>query len=639
MSDYYATLDFMQNMAYFDKILVITPEIADKCEKNFYKVNFNKKLNDKTYCKKLLNSNISDINDLNELRTRMLLESDNKLEESLIKQPEQRVFYLNIPTGGGKTNVSLKLALTLLKSKKNIKRIFYVFPFINLIEQNHSVIKETLGLTEELSSVYSTSGWDIGVENKEEQLKYTLDNEFLNHPFVVISNVNFFNTFVKSGKISNYRLINLANSIVIIDEIQSLNDKDWTLFNDLIEFGSTYINIHFIIMSATLPKLDALSDVNGSSVALNLIDNPDGYFNHPLFKNRVLIEYRDNVNDLEQLLHVLKDELHDDMNKILLVVNTIKNSLELYKKIRNNKEIQNLERFQIYLLNSTILPHRRREIIQKMKDDKSKVLLISTQSVEAGMDIDCDFGIRDFSIFDSIEQIAGRINRNFKNQKNTSKLIITNLKEDNKKIADFIYSDSYRWQTLQMNFASRESIEDFLTERNFDDYYTKVLENIKSRDRSWIHQSSYDTVKKGIRSLDFEELNKSDVIKQDSISIIVNSEVPKEEFSCAELDFIKNEGITYEGEISGKSIWVKYNEFIKNFQRGYIDRKIKTKIWSSILSKFTINVRNYHIRGYQKLSDIIDLDKGIPLLKKENYSNEEGIDPKLLDRYSFEIPI
>lgn len=637
MSDYYATLDFMQNMVYFDKISVLTPELVNKCEKNFYEFKFNKKLNDKTYCEKLLNSDISDIDDLNDLRTRMLLESDNKLEESLIKQPEQRVFYLNIPTGGGKTNVSLKLTLTLLKSKKNIKRIFYVFPFINLIEQNHSVIKETFGLTEELSSVYSISTWNIEAEDKEEQLKYALDNEFLNHPFVVISNVNFFNTFVKSGKASNYRLINLANSIVIIDEIQSLNDKAWTLFNDLIEFGSKYLNIHFIIMSATLPKLDALSDVNRSSVALNLIDNPDGYFNHPKFKNRVLIDYRDNVNDLEQLLDVLKDELHDDMNKILLVVNTIKNSLELFKKIRNNKEIQSLKSFHAYLLNSTVLPHRRREIIQKMKEDKSKIILISTQSVEAGMDIDCDFGIRDFSIFDSIEQIAGRINRNFKNQKNPAKLIITNLKEDSKKIADFIYSDSYRWQTVQMNFASSESVKHFLIERNFDDYYTKVLENIKNRDSSPIHQSSYNTVKKGIRSLDFEELNKTDVIKQDSISIIINSEVPKEEFSCAELDFIKNEGITYEGEISGKSIWLKYNEFIKNFQRGHVDRKIKTKIWSSILSKFTINVRNYHIMGNQKLSDIIDLDKGIPLLRKEYYSNEEGIDLKLLKSNSFEI--
>lgn len=638
MSDYYATLDFMQNMSYFNRILVITPEIVDRCEKNFYKVDFNKKLNDKNYCKKLLNSNISGIDDLNDLRTRMLLEADNKLEESLIKQPEQRVFYLNIPTGGGKTNVSLKLVLTLLKSKKNIKRIFYVFPFINLIEQNYSVIKQTFGLTEELSPVYSTAGWDIGMENKEEQLKYTLDNEFLNHPFVVISNVNFFNTFVKSGKINNYRLINLANSIVILDEIQSLNDKDWTLFNDLIEFGSTYLNIHFIIMSATLPKLNALSDVNGLNIALNLIDNLNGYFNHSLFKNRVLIEYKDDVNDLGQLLHVLKNELHDDMNKILVVVNTIENSSELYKKIKNSKKNTNLEKFQICLLNSTILPHRRQEIIQKMKDDKNKVILISTQSVEAGIDIDCDFGIRDFSIFDSIEQIAGRINRNFKNKKNMSKLIITNLKKDNEKIADSIYSDSYRWQTLQMDFASRESIEDFLRERNFEDYYTKVLDYIKTRNSSAIHHTSYTTVKKGIRNLDFEELNKTDIIKQDSISIIVDSEVPKGEFSCAELDFIKTEGIIYREKISGRSIWAKYNEFIKNFQRGYIDRKIKTKIWSSILSQFTINIRNYHSSDNQKLLDIIDLEKGIPLLKKENYSIEEGIDPKFLHGHSFEIP-
>lgn len=629
MSDYYATLNFMHGVEYFDKISIISDELKIKCKENFYNVEFNRKLNDKAYCENLLNSQLCDIHDLNKMRAKILLEADKKLEETLVQYPEQRIFYLNVPTGGGKTNISLKLALTLLNTR-NIKRVFYVFPFINIIEQNHGVIKNTFGLNEELSAIYSTSTWELESENKDEHLQYVLDNEFLNYPFVVMSNVNFFNTFVKSGKTSNYRLVNLANSVVVLDEIQSLNDKDWTLFNDLLKYASKYLNIYFIIMSATLPRLDSLSDIDDSNDALNLIDNPNVFFNHPLFKNRLSIEYRNNVNDLDQLIILLKEEIRDNMNKILLVVNTIKNSLELYKKIKNE---QTLENFQIYLLNSTLLPNRRSEIIEKMKGS-DKIILVSTQSVEAGIDIDCDFGIRDFAIFDSIEQIAGRINRNSKDEIHPYKLIVVNLKENEEKTASYIYGETFRWKTIENDFMLENSVNDFLKNRNFNEYYTKVLEYIKNHNKATKQKSSQTTVKQGIRGLNFEDLNKINIIEDDSMSIMINADVSKNEFSEVEKKEIERKGIVYHNDkINGKDIWSKYNEFIKNFQMGHVDKKIETKIWSSILSKFMINLSNRR----SKKQDVLNLNKGIPLLRSEFYSNEEGVNRDLLDANSFEV--
>ena len=623
MSDYYATLDYMQDIRFFDKLSVITPEIRDKCVQNFYNYHINQELQNPEYCKKVLDSDIKNITELNYLRTKILLESNDELEKILKEQPEQRVFYLNVPTGGGKTNISLKLVLTLLKSNRTVKRVFYVFPFINIIEQNHSVIKNTLGLETELSSIYSTSTWNISSEEKEEQLKFVLDNEFLNYPFVVMSNVNFFNAFIKSGKTSNYRLINLSNSVVILDEIQSLDDKSWTLFNDLIEYGSKYLNIHFIIMSATLPNLKMLSDTK-TSVVSNLIKDPKQIFGHSLFKKRVSIEYRDDIKDLDGFVKILKDELkckqHTDKDKILLVVNTIKTSLELYKKITSDKE-QIFDGFAIYLLNSTILPYRRTEIINKMKKKNLKVILVSTQSVEAGVDIDCDFGIRDFAIFDSIEQIAGRINRNSKDTGHTAKLVITNLHKEEEKISEFIYKDSYRWNTIEKDFNSSESIKEFLKERDFARYYEKVIEHIRIRDNDKVRKSSMDIVKSGIRRLNFNELDKVDIIKDnDSISLLVNYELPREELSMAELKFIDS---NKSENVSGIYVWSKYNEFISNFKKGHIDRKIDTKIWSSILSKFSISIRNRTL--------LKEMDKGLPLLKDEFYSVNEGTDPTVLN--------
>ena len=616
-SDYYATLDFVQNISYFDKISTITPKLVSNCEENFYKFKFNKSL--KNSISKNPNADTGSMTDLNKLRTQILFESDNNIVEFVRKYPNQRVFYLNVPTGGGKTNVSLKLALTLLKSKKIIKRVFYVFPFINLIEQNHDVIKETFGLNEELSPIYSTSPWSIQSENDQEQLQYALDNEFLNHPFIVMSNVNFFNTFIKSGKAANYRLVNLANSVVIIDEIQGLDDERWTLFNDIIEFGAKYLNIYFIIMSATLPKLDTLSDVGKSNVACNLINNPLKYSNHVTFKNRVSIEYRDNVNTLDQFLDLLKNNIHSGMHKILLVVNTVKHSLELYKKIRDDEKVHKLN-FHTHLLNSTILPHRRKEIIKKMKYG-SHDILVSTQSVEAGIDIDCDFGIRDFAVFDSVEQIAGRINRNFNNP-NPAKLLITNLKKDDRQTAQMIYGKSYRWKAICKDFAHPGLVKSFLTDRNFDFYYAKVLQEIKKRNKSVIHDSSQNFVRRGIRGLNFEELNKTDVITQDSVAVIVNTCITKDEFTKPELEFIEYFGMIDQNVISGENVWSKYKEFVKDFRGGHVERKINTRIWSSILSKFTINIRRHHVDNH---SITKGSEEGIRLLKNQYYSDIEGI--------------
>ncbi len=618
-SDYYATTEYVQGLSYEDKISTLNMSLIESCKNRFFAYKINKNLKDikSNTAKK---PNLSEIDDLNSLRTRILMESNDKLKNH-VTDSENRVFYLNVPTGGGKTNISLQLVITLLQSKPDINRVFYVFPFIALIEQNYSVIRDTLGLSDELSPIYSSSKWNVASEDKGEQLQHVLDNEFFNHPFVVMSNVNFFNTFIKSSKSVNYRLVNLTNSIVVLDEIQSLSDKDWELFNDVIRFASKYLNIYFIIMSATLPKLDSLNDGNvKSDFALNLIENPSDYFDHNAFHNRVSITYRPDITSLTGLQSMLKTELSNinpgqRLDKILIVVNTVRTSLDLFRRIKSDEIVQKMG-FDVCLLNSTILSHRRNEIIAKIKTD-SKTILVSTQSVEAGVDIDCDLGIRDFAIFDSIEQIAGRINRNFKRKNEPSKLLVTHLKEQNKEEAAMIYSDSFRWKALTESDDLENSVSSFFEKRDFDCYYGKVLQYIKDRRNNMIEKKSY--VKKGIRHLDFETLNCVDVIDQDSVSVIVDISLPREEFTEQELNFIQCK----EPTVSGKYVWEKYNKFVANFKKCiYLEKKINTKIWSSLISKFTINLSSR--KGIVNVPPC-GVEGPIPLLEKHYYSYEEGL--------------
>ncbi|MBU1166257.1 CRISPR-associated endonuclease Cas3'', partial [Candidatus Micrarchaeota archaeon] len=162
---------------------------------------------------KFLNLKKSD-DDVSKAREKFRLFSSKRLLESSGKN----VFYLYLPTGGGKTLTSLSLALELAE-KSNAKRLFYVFPFVNIIEQNQDVLKKALG-NELISPIYSYSEWDLK-ENEDDKTHF-VNQEFTNYPVVVLSNVNFFNALIKNGKNSNYKLHNFANSVIIIDEIQSL---------------------------------------------------------------------------------------------------------------------------------------------------------------------------------------------------------------------------------------------------------------------------------------------------------------------------------------------------------------------------------------------------------------------------------
>ncbi|MBD3204207.1 CRISPR-associated helicase Cas3', partial [Candidatus Woesearchaeota archaeon] len=565
---------------------------------------------------------------LNKLRTKILLEADNNLKESIENNTNNRVFYLKVPTGGGKTNTSLKLALTILQNKPEIKKIFYVFPFINIIEQNYEVIKNTLDLSEkDISPIYSTSSWNLQSENRKEKLMYVLDNEFLNFPFVVMSNVNFFNTFIKSGKSSNYRLINLANSVVILDEIQSLDDTDWTAFNDFIRYSSKYLNIHYIIMSATLPRLDKLDQEKNNSY-IDLLEDSSDYYDHECFNDRVNFEYRENINNIEKIPKlILMETKKKKYKKILVVLNTIEDSINLYNELNSEKFRDD---YKILLLNSTILSFRRKEIIDKIQNSDDNTILVSTQSVEAGVDIDCDLGIRDLAVFDSIEQVAGRINRNFK--KKSAELIIIKLMKKDTSRAETVYRRSYRWKVIRENYLDK--IDKFVKSRKFNLYYDYVTSSIKKYDSNPLIETSKNFVDNGIRVLNFRTLNKMKVLDSDSISFFTNVAIPKKNFSTIEQDFLKEQKIIINKKIKSSEVWQAYKNFNKKFYQNMVDSKVDTKIWSAILSQFVINVFNYWKEG-QKLSDRLGIKENITFLHT-GYSIEKGINPKKITRENIE---
>ena len=123
----------------------------------------------------------------------------------------------------------------------------------------------------------------------------TLNNRFLNYPINAISNVNFFNTFFKAFKTSNYKLINFTNGIVIIDEIHTIPTKYWDFITKFMKLYAEKLNMTIIFMSATLPNISKFLSPENQKDFISLIESPETYNSLPQF-NRVQYQFEVNFN-------------------------------------------------------------------------------------------------------------------------------------------------------------------------------------------------------------------------------------------------------------------------------------------------------------------------------------------------------
>ena len=309
---------------------------------------------------------------------------------------ERKLFTLTAPTGYGKTLTALNFAL-----KFNKSRIIYVLPFTSIIDQTYDIVAKIYKNSDILVSKahHKTT---IDEENLTEEDRYS-KIKFLMESFSGEINVTtlyqlIFALFGNKNK-DNVKFNQLKNSVVIIDEAQAIPynfRKDFILLCEII---SQRLGTIFIFMSATMPVI--------KSEKFKEISNLD-YFSK---QDRYVIKWLD-IGGEDELLEKICEAASD--KNTLFVVNTIKKAQELFTKLR--------DKFSCFCLNGYMYDDHKRATIEAVRCaiDKSKVdplaskiLLISTQSIEAGVDLDFDIGFREVSPISSIIQTAGRVNRHF----------------------------------------------------------------------------------------------------------------------------------------------------------------------------------------------------------------------------------
>lgn len=364
---------------------------------------------------------------------------------NIITYKDNRFLSINVPTGIGKTLTVLNGALQLLSLRQDLKKIIYCLPFTSVIDQNAAVFEDVLR-----TSGIEPSSEHLLVNHHLSELQYTLDSnnelnkteleanqaEYLITSFDAMMNVTTFYQFlhaVFTGQNRDIRKLNsFANSIVILDEVQSIPVKYWKLIRETFQYLAKRLNITFILVTATMPLI--FDEANGE--IKELVDDKETIFES---MNRIRLETAllRTPMTIRQFADVLQKDIDEEQTKSrLVIVNTIGASKELYE-ILQERCYPNL----LYL--STNLPPRvRLARIRCIKRSQKPYIVISTQLVEAGVDIDLDVVYRDMATLDSIFQACGRCNRNEKHGKGVVKLLsLINENQGNKTFTSYIYDD------------------------------------------------------------------------------------------------------------------------------------------------------------------------------------------------------
>ncbi|MDX1913383.1 MAG: hypothetical protein SFV22_17950, partial [Saprospiraceae bacterium] len=504
--------------------------------------------------------------------------------------------------------------------------------FTTLITQTHKNIRETLRLSDDdIALLHSRAGFQTLKEydrNEEaetdeeakadgfygDKKRDYLQNLFVLYPFTLLTHIRFFDILKSDRKDDIYLMHRLANSIVVLDELQSYPPKQWDKLLFLLNEYGQYFNIRFILMSATLPRLDKIAAVQRAAkrslpAVVDLLPDSKRYFLNPNFRERVTFKFdllgpsgREEITLSELAETVLEKSvvralLPESKGRVFTMVEFIfKQSATEFKK-----EIERLNPFfdEIFVLSGTILESRRREIITFLKKhqrtDEKKVLLITTQVVEAGVDIDMDMGFKNISLIDSDEQLAGRVNRNV-NKKGCEVWLFKSNEPG------ILYKEDLRLKAMrEMSLVERK---DVLHNKDFGKMYDRVFALIEQQNSSLLVENFQDNYLPLFHTQDFQEIHKKfKIIDQPTLSIFVPLALPvkiendkgeqESFFSKNELEFLSATGIwkADSSKIEGAAVWQLYRNLCGNRERApdFVASKIEQKTLQGILSKFTFS--------------------------------------------------
>lgn len=386
-------------------------------------------------------------------------------------EPPQ-IWRLNVPTGGGKTLSSLRFALA-HSEKYRKEHIFFVAPLLSIIDQNAMVIKTAIDdkveILEHHSNVISES-----LEKEESDTDFLRDN--WDSDVTITTLVQLLNTMFSAKTSSVRRFHSLANSILVVDEVQTVPGNMLSLFNSAMNFLANTMNTTIVLCSATQPCLEETKHPIYSTPR-DMVPFDETIWK--VFKRTELIVKE--AMDIEEISDFV-DDLSVEKQSILIVCNTKKTAAGLYEKLKSSHNC--------YHLSAAMCMEHRRNIVSQIKENletRQKIICVSTQVIEAGVDISFEAVIRLTAGMDSIIQAAGRCNRNAES-KEPAPVFIIECKGENLKYLKTIQEGKNATIALLAEFmANPESLDGNLSgDSSIHHYYKNLFSRQKENYQDYI---------------------------------------------------------------------------------------------------------------------------------------------------------
>jgi len=433
-------------------------------------------------------------------------------DKSLINN---HIFSLTAPTGAGKTLIvldfALKLRRRLIKEKGFLPRIIYALPFLSIIDQNAQVLEDVI----RSAGLEPSSDLMIVHHHLSDYSYKTVESEYgpgesevliegWNSEFIITTFVQLFHTLFTNKNRAIRKFNKIAGSIVILDEVQSFPHKYWLLFREAAESIARHLNTYFILVTATQPAI--------FEHKRELLPRNECYFR--LFE-RYCVKVNTKPQDLNNFSKELLSRLKVDKKSALIVLNTIKAAKCFYNIIKD--ELRRLG-FETYFLSSHIVPKERLRRIKLIRSSLNLKVIVSTQIVEAGVDIDLDLVVRDLAPLDSIIQVAGRANRNLKKPKAEVEVIC--LKDDNNRhFYSYIYDPFLIYSTREILLHGEEFPESSLLSLT-KLYFDKVKRRMSDDESKSILQSLF--------KLNYTDMSRFHLIEEEGEKVDIFVEIDSE---------------------------------------------------------------------------------------------------------------
>ncbi|MGN0068376.1 MAG: CRISPR-associated helicase Cas3' [Prevotella sp.] len=476
-------------------------------------------------------------------------------------------FYsLTVPTGGGKTLSSLVWALR-HAVHNGMKRIIIAIPYTSIIVQTASILKQIFG---EKAVLEHHSNFDPqSLKSKAMQHKAKLATENWDYPIVVTTNVQLFESMFSNKPSDCRKLHNIANSVIILDEVQTLPTDFLQPIVDALKAYQKMFGISVLFTTASQPVLSGLIEGCNPKAAFQGIDNiteiiPKEYALHDKLR-RVCLEIDNTGSTYDEIAERLSR--HD---RVLCIVNTRNDAREIYERLPKEGLTIHLSRM--------MCPRHVANAIQTIKralSDNSETVIrvVATQLIEAGVDIDFPVVYRQEAGLDSILQAAGRCNREGKLKVATT--YVFSLSKEHKLYGSIIFANEARLNMTDVN--------DWFNPENMTEYFRQLYCRKETFDKKDIKTLLYKP-----SEMCFEEASKVfRLIEETGKTVVVNMGD-----SMALVERMKTDGITYSlmKQLSQYCVNIHERDFLKLKNYGAVEEVIEGFFVVSDLAQYDENI-------------------------------------------------